>query len=580
MIYSVLVDRKTKKSETFDYIFDLEIEPLTLVEVPFGSNKRIRGIVIAKKNKSPFANKNILHKLSNSTIFTANQLNLAKDMSANFLSTIAAALFSFLPNLNKSDLATMGAKTKPVIFKQEKTELFLADRSTRFMYFGQTIAHESQNLIILPTINQVNDLTKALKKLSPNINIKTWYGGLKSTEKSRIWQGLLKGESATIIGTRHALFLPFTRLRTIIIDDPINFSYQEDQSPYYSAYPTVRLAAKIYGANLIVGEDTPDLTTFTALELNKIEIKEVKSSSNIYAKNLWNKIMSDFDTVEVLKKALAEKKRLLVIGPWRNQVKLYCRDCETLLTCLECKNEHFDESSSCLNCKKPFNNLSCPNCNSSKIISLGFTYNKITQDLEKLFPCLLDKMSSNPRHFNDSQIIICSPRDVDFLKPTFDIAIFPYFDKMLNFPFLNYRQKLYRLITGLKSLSVSDIFLFTDPKDENQFISQIKNNNWRDFLKSELAERRPLGLPPFKKAVLAVARGKSFVQAGEYLNQFLTGLDKNFKYQDYQKEHTKNLFRVSSLILINYKDFEKFSEIARGNSNSNLHFEVDPNEFA
>jgi len=528
MFASVFVHQKTKSSRSYDYIIpaNFNLSENQLVEVPFG-NKKVLGLVNAIKLSSRLAKKEILRPISAGPVITSFQKKLALELSTRYMADLGAMLTGFVPSLNKKDYLRIGADVKISNRNNlSKRFLLIADRESRLTYYLQKLDRLKQNVIVLPTINQIQKVEKSIKKMRPELGVAIWHSGLDSKEKATLWQNLLENKNLVVIGTRHALFLPFTRLGSLIIDDPLNFAFQEDQSPYYNAYPVARMLSGITGCQLIVGEDSPDMISYTALLRNNLEIVDIKSPLKVTSSGSWGMASQNNDFHQKISTAINTKSRIAVVGPWRDQVRLICRDCKKESTCAKCNNIYFSQSSNiCVTCGAPLSST-CNSCQSIKLDQVGFSYTNITKQINAFFPETRDNVTTDIKHLNEKYITILSPNEVELLQPVIDYFIFPFFDFMANSPRLGARQKLFRLIRELTAYSAKEVFIFGENFNDSEYISQIINNDWEAFLKNELGERRKLGLPPFTQSVLAVSRNKNVSLSKKHLGSFLDQLDK------------------------------------------------------
>ena len=46
-----------------------------------------------------------------------------------------------------------------------------------------------------------------------------WHSGIKDKDKKKIWKGVFKNKIKLVLGARSAMFLPFQKLKLIIIDE-------------------------------------------------------------------------------------------------------------------------------------------------------------------------------------------------------------------------------------------------------------------------------------------------------------------------------------------------------------------------
>ena len=91
-----------------------------------------------------------------------------------------------------------------------------------------------QGLILLPEIGLTSQFEK---KFIDFFGFKPciWHSSISKKRKKIIWSGLSKGKLKVVIGARSALFLPFSKLGLIIVDEEHDQSYKQDEGVIYNA---------------------------------------------------------------------------------------------------------------------------------------------------------------------------------------------------------------------------------------------------------------------------------------------------------------------------------------------------------
>lgn len=79
-------------------------------------------------------------------------------------------------------------------------------------------------------------------------------------KRKAVAEKLRTGEPALVLGTRTALFLPFSRLGLVIVDEEQDAGYKQDApAPRYHARESAIMLAGIHGAKVVLGSATPSL---------------------------------------------------------------------------------------------------------------------------------------------------------------------------------------------------------------------------------------------------------------------------------------------------------------------------------
>ena len=575
-IYKIAPKSKTQKQDTYDYLSDDPLESGTIVQIELGRSK-IAGIVIAEAERKTFATKKILKILSKGPAFTAAQIELARKIKEEYLSAFGETLFAFLPTMNVSDIKLLGAPRSRTKRISRKSELFLSSFPSRLSYYTQLASKDQkQVLIVLPEIDQIDQAYKNLKKLLPHKKIFTYYSSLKSDQKRKIWNEALGGNDLIVISTRHGLLLPFTNLSLTCLDDPLNFAYQEDQAPYYQAFLVARKLRETVGCNMVIGESIPDMVSFVAYKKNNLEVRKVESHLKIKLSPPFSKFGQNIALLNEIERTLSRGKRVCFIGPWRNQIKLACSACETNIRCAKCNSEFFDEEIySCTICAGHV--LNCPNCKGIKLRAVGFSYKLIEDEIAKTFPRYKNAITQAPDHFKDHQIIIASPNDIMESKVHLSLAVFPYFDKMIDFAALGYRHKIFRLVFDLAKLQTEEVFLCGENLSENRFSVQVARYDWRNFLDDELQNRSKLKLPPFSKAIIAVCKAKTIDLVRKQFDRIT--METGIEILPLREQKQAEYVRQKGLFFVPNTRWPKIKTILVKTKLKNCHFEIDRGEY-
>jgi primosomal protein N' len=547
MIAKVLVKKKTLSDGIFDYLIDpeLSLNLLSLVEVPFGRSKTI-GIVVGIVNSSPKATKSVIRKLTNNPILTKDQMTIAKLIAEEFVSSLSSTIFSFLPDLNIKDLKKVAPSTQPK--KRLKSRyLFVAGSFwERLNYYISLDSHDSQSLIVIPEIAQIQKAQRIYNKISDKKTF-VWHSKVTSNEKLKILNLLLTGENITIFSTRHGLFLPFTKLENIFIDQPTNYAQFEDQEPYYNAYKSSRIVAKIYRSNLAIGDSMPDLVSFAAIKNKKLELVELSNKLNIQISGPLFHASSDLKLVEKLRCG----KMAFATGFFKESYGLTCKDCSSQVACHTCKNTQFNANNNlCTICKNPAP-IYCSSCRSISLLQTGTTINKLGADLKKYLP--------------EFSFTIKDIGEINRLEPDYRIAIIPYFDFYSNFPFITFREKLFRNTLELADIGVDQIWILGEDLQNQDFSNLIKQKNWSSYLDEELKSRKQNNFPPFKTAIKIEAKDKKTI---ELVIECLS---------------TNKYIRSGDNLIYAFLDFNKTKEITKElkkKFSSTIKLKIDPVEFA
>ncbi|MFM6975995.1 MAG: DEAD/DEAH box helicase, partial [Sphingobacteriaceae bacterium] len=114
-----------------------------------------------------------------------------------------------------------------------------------------------QALYLLPEIGLTTQIIQRLQQYFGN-QIGVYHSKFSDHERAEIWQKVLKGEYRIILGARSAVFLPFTNLGLIVVDEEHENSYKQfDPAPRYHARDTAIYLASLHACKVVLGSATP-----------------------------------------------------------------------------------------------------------------------------------------------------------------------------------------------------------------------------------------------------------------------------------------------------------------------------------
>jgi primosomal protein N' (replication factor Y) len=213
--------------------------------------------------------------------------------------------------------------------------------------------------------------------------------------------------SATIIlGTRSSLFLPFSNLGLVIVDEEHDSSYkQTEPAPRYQAKDTAIMLAQLHGANVLIGSATPSYESeyncisgkFTLVELTEkyygAITPQVEIIDTIYARKTRQMIGSfSQKLINEIRRTVEEGYQVLIFRNRRSYSPVVeCQECGAIPKCPHC-NVHlsyhkYNHTLRCHYCEyiAHFTGV-CNNCGTATFNYKGAGTEKLEEELASLFP--------------------------------------------------------------------------------------------------------------------------------------------------------------------------------------------------
>lgn len=120
-----------------------------------------------------------------------------------------------------------------------------------------------QVLYLVPEIALTTQLTMRLQKVFGQ-KVVVYHSKFSDNERVDIWKRLLdSAEPCVVIGARSSLFLPYSNLGLVIVDEEHETSYkQADPAPRYNGRDVAMVLARMHGAKTLLGSATPAIDTY------------------------------------------------------------------------------------------------------------------------------------------------------------------------------------------------------------------------------------------------------------------------------------------------------------------------------
>ncbi len=478
-----------------------------VVRIPLRNNL-IMGTVAAidKKIKiNPRFLKNIVEIITPQAVFSENQIKLFLELALYY--SISATLFVH-HNMPKSLKGLKYTEIKPSRKKKKEVEyLWWKNIEEKNLHYKKSLRGKGQILIIVPRIFQIEEMAKSL-------NIRKYnaiHGQLKRKDSFKIWQECLGGKDNIYIGTRSAIFYPFTNLKNIIIDEEESDDHKQcDMNPRYDVRVVAKKIIEISGGKLIFSSNSPSVESYytSKKQLPKKLSKEIISQdlNNEFTKENYSFIGEKLE--EEIQNTLENKKQVfLFINKKGESSSTVCKDCNYVFLCRDCNLPLIrdrDNKLVCYYCGNkeevpPF----CPKCQKPNIHSKGLGIQKIEQNLLKILPkikiAILDKTVESNSQYIEADVIIGTEFALDKI-PWGEIGLVGIInaDQLWGHAEFSTSLKAFSLMSKILTLAPKNAKIIIQTFSiENYIVKSIIENNPNIFYKEELDFRKNFSYPPF-----------------------------------------------------------------------------------
>jgi primosomal protein N' (replication factor Y) len=419
-----------------------------------------------------------------------------------------------------------------------------------------------QVLYMLPEIALTTQIILRLKRhFGPVTGI--YHSRFSDSEKVEIWKRVAENDPLKsyrlILGVRSSLFLPFSDLGLIIVDEEHDGSYkQHDPAPRYHARDSAIMLAALHNAKTILGSASPSIESYNNAVIGKYgltELKErfgfIKLPSIILANTreaYRKKIMISHFTPELLQamdEALGKEEQIILFQNRRGfSPYIECSECGWIPVCIQCAvNLTYHKGIGKLVCHYCGYTIAmpskCDNCHSTGMETRGFGTEKIEDEIKIVFPAArvarMDQDTTRNKNSFSRLIRAFEERRTDILIGTQMISKGLDFenltvvgilnaDNLLNYPDFRAHERSFQLMeqvsgrAGRRQKQGKVVIQTSDPS--NKIIRMVLRHDYSGMFKTQAEERTTFNYPPFCRMVKINLKHKDRVQLN-YLSDIL-----------------------------------------------------------
>lgn len=275
-----------------------------------------------------------------------------------------------------------------------KTEIYLQKAR-------QVIDMGKQVLIMVPEISLTPQMINRFSSRFGS-DIAIYHSALNDQEKYEQYERVRRKEVSIVVGTRSSIFMPFSDLGLIVVDEEHDLSYKQTNVPYYHARDVAMYRSKIHQCPLVLGSASPSLDTYaralrgvyTLLELDeRINLMFPKVTLIDTRKALENRELSILtDTlIEGIQKRLDLNQQVVLLLNRRGyHTLLKHAGTDAILMCPNCDvalNYHKDTNMiQCHMCGYGINELPMIDGKRVQLVGSGIGTQRLSEYISKKFP--------------------------------------------------------------------------------------------------------------------------------------------------------------------------------------------------
>ena len=413
----------------------------------------------------------------------------------------------------------------------------------------KAIDEGKQVLYLLPEIALTVQMTRRLHNVFGS-RLGIYHSRYSDAERVEIWKKQFSSEPYDVIlGARSAVFLPFTRLGFVIVDEEHETSFkQQDPAPRYHARSTAIMLARMYeGAKVLLGTATPSMESYhnactgkygyvqLTTRYKDVAMPEIRvvDTKDLYHRKMMRGAFSP-DLLEAMRTALRNKKQVLLFQNRRGFAPMVeCKVCGWVPKCKNCDvSLTYHRSMNLLTCHYCGYTYpvpkQCPNCESTELLGRGYGTEKIEDRVRELFPEAriarmdLDTTRSAGAYGRIIDDFSCGRTDIligtqmitkglDFSGVT--VVGILNADTMLNYPDFRAYEQAFQMLSQVSGRAgrrdERGLVILQTKSADLPVIQQVVAGDFQTFAHDLLEERSMFRYPPFYHLVYVYLRHRN-----------------------------------------------------------------------
>ncbi|WP_420602090.1 replication restart helicase PriA [Flagellimonas sp.] len=421
-----------------------------------------------------------------------------------------------------------------------------------------------QALYLLPEIALTSQLINRLRQYFGN-KVAIYHSKYSIHERVEVWNNVLANanKAQIVIGARSSLFLPFSNLGLVVVDEEHESSFKQfDPAPRYHARDAAVVLASLHKSCCVLGSATPSIESMDNAkkgkygyasikyrfgdvlmpDINLIDIKEAtrkKRMKGHFSETLFNAITE----------TLEEGEQIILFQNRRGFSPIIeCTTCGHVAQCPNCDvsltyHQHRDQLR-CHYCGHHIaSQLSCLACGSHTLDKKGFGTEQIQQELQQLFPDInvgrMDLDTTRGKYAYEKIITAFEQQEMDVLVGTQMVTKGLDFrnvslvgimnaDSLLNFPDYRAHERSFQMLTQVAGRAgrtkKRGKVLIQTYNPYHQILQQVTTNNYDKMFAEQYYEREQFKYPPLVRIIKLTLKDRDYNKLNDASDWFASSL--------------------------------------------------------
>lgn len=397
-----------------------------------------------------------------------------------------------------------------------------------------------QALFLVPEIALTTQLTRRLQRVFGE-RVLIYHSRFSDNERVDIWKKLLgDNEPCVVIGARSSVFLPFSKLGLVIVDEEHESSYKQyDPAPRYNARDVAIVLASMHGAKTLLGSATPSIETYYKAATGKfgfvqlleryegVTLPQIRvEDMTVARKRYLTKGSFAQATIAVSREELSKGNQIIIFHNRRGFAPMArCKQCAWIPKCQHCDvsltYHRFQNQLVCHYCGATYPlPTTCPSCKEPAVEILGYGTERIEEEVANIFPenkiLRMDLDTTRNKDSYENIIDDFSNRKADILVGTqmvtkgldfggVSLVAVLNADKIINFPDFRSSERAFNMLEQVAGRAgrrnSQGVVVVQTANPSHPVIKFLQSHDYIGFYNNEVEERRLFNYPPFTRVI-------------------------------------------------------------------------------
>ena len=415
-----------------------------------------------------------------------------------------------------------------------KTEIYVK-------LISEYLKQGEQVLYLLPEIALTTQLIGRLQAYFGE-HIAVYHSRYNLQERVEVWNHVLgqSNKARIVVGARSALFLPFTKLGLVIVDEEHETSYKQfDPAPRYHARDAAVMLANMHNARVLLGSATPSIESYHNASSGKYGYAELKRRyGNVLLPEIelvdlkklarQKRLKGHFSEklIELIQETLDLKEQVILFQNRRGYAPiLECSTCGHAPGCPNCDvsltYHRFRDQLRCHYCGFHTEvQQTCEACGNQTLDTKGLGTQQVEDEVKELFPQArvgrMDFDTTRGKYAYGKIITAFEQQEIDILVGTqmltkgldfrhVNLVGIMNADTLLNFPDFRAHERSFQMLTQVAGRAgrteKRGMVIIQTYNPYHQILQQVTSGDYNTMYREQLYEREQYHYPPHNRII-------------------------------------------------------------------------------